>query len=131
MIDTPEPSAAIDRPSMDVDIVCVGFSDWGKDLLTNEQHLLTRLAARKMVLLDEVMGGLNTGEKEEIIQLILDLRRRGFTQVVIEHDMRAIMRVSDRVVVLNSGEKLTEGSPTEVANNPEVIAAYLGEKVEI
>ena len=85
----------------------------------------------EMVLLDEVMGGLNTGEKEEIIQLILDLRRRGFTQVVIEHDMRAIMRVSDRVVVLNSGEKLTEGSPTEVANNPEVIAAYLGEKVEI
>ena len=85
----------------------------------------------EMVLLDEVMGGLNTGEKEEIIQLILDLRKRGFTQVVIEHDMRAIMRVSDRVVVLNSGEKLTEGSPTEVANNPDVIAAYLGEKVEV
>ena len=85
----------------------------------------------EMVLLDEVMGGLNTGEKEEIIQLILDLKRRGFTQVVIEHDMKAIMRVSDRVVVLNSGEKLAEGSPAEVANNPDVIAAYLGEKVEV
>jgi branched-chain amino acid transport system ATP-binding protein len=85
----------------------------------------------EMVLLDEVMGGLNTGEKEEIIQLILDLKKRGFTQVVIEHDMKAIMRVSDRIVVLNSGEKLTEGSPTEVANNPDVIAAYLGERVEV
>jgi branched-chain amino acid transport system ATP-binding protein len=84
----------------------------------------------EMVLLDEVMGGLNTGEKEEIIQLILDLKKRGFTQVVIEHDMKAIMRISDRIVVLNSGEKLTEGAPTEVANNPDVIAAYLGERVE-
>jgi branched-chain amino acid transport system ATP-binding protein len=84
----------------------------------------------EMVLLDEVMGGLNTGEKEEIILLILDLKKRGFTQVVIEHDMKAIMRISDRVVVLNSGEKLTEGAPREVADNPEVIAAYLGERVE-
>jgi branched-chain amino acid transport system ATP-binding protein len=84
----------------------------------------------ELVLLDEVMGGLNTGEKEEIILLILDLKKRGFTQVVIEHDMKAIMRISDRVVVLNSGEKLTEGTPREVADNPEVIAAYLGERVE-
>jgi branched-chain amino acid transport system ATP-binding protein len=84
----------------------------------------------EMVLLDEVMGGLNTGEKEEIIQLILELKKRGFTQVVIEHDMKAIMRISDRIVVLNSGEKLAEGAPTEVANNPDVIAAYLGERVE-
>jgi branched-chain amino acid transport system ATP-binding protein len=94
---------------------------------------IARVLATKpeMVLLDEVMGGLNTGEKEEIILLILDLKRRGFTQVVIEHDMKAIMRISDRIVVLNSGEKLTEGSPTEVANNPDVIAAYLGERVEV
>ena len=84
----------------------------------------------ELLLLDEVMGGLNTGEKEEIIQLILDLKRRGFTQVVIEHDMKAIMRISDRVVVLNSGEKLAEGTPREVADNPDVIAAYLGERVE-
>jgi branched-chain amino acid transport system ATP-binding protein len=93
---------------------------------------IARVLATKpeMVLLDEVMGGLNTGEKEEIIQLILELKRRGFTQVVIEHDMKAIMRVSDRIVVLNSGEKLTEGSPREVADNPDVIAAYLGERVE-
>src|SRR5512138_813396 len=93
---------------------------------------IARVLATKpeMVLLDEVMGGLNTGEKEEIIQLILELKRRGFTQVVIEHDMKAIMRISDRIVVLNSGEKLTEGAPREVADNPDVIAAYLGERVE-
>ncbi len=84
----------------------------------------------ELLLFDEVMGGLNTGEKEEIIQLVLELKKRGFTQVVIEHDMKAIMRISDRVVVLNSGEKLTEGTPREVADNPEVIAAYLGERVE-
>jgi branched-chain amino acid transport system ATP-binding protein len=83
-----------------------------------------------MLLLDEVMGGLNPAESEEIIQLILDLKRRGLTQMVIEHDMKAIMRISDRIVVLNSGEKLTEGTPQEVANHPDVIAAYLGERVE-
>jgi branched-chain amino acid transport system ATP-binding protein len=50
--------------------------------------------------------------------------------MVIEHDMKAIMRISDRIVVLNSGEKLTEGAPVEVANHPEVIAAYLGAPVQ-
>ena len=80
----------------------------------------------KLLLLDEVMGGLNPAESEEIIQLILDIRKLGITQMVIEHDMKAIMRISDRVVVLNSGEKLAEGSPEEVVSNPEVITAYLG-----
>jgi branched-chain amino acid transport system ATP-binding protein len=93
---------------------------------------VARVLATKpeLLLLDEVMGGLNPAESEEIIQLILDLKRRGLTQMVIEHDMKAIMRISDRIVVLNSGEKLTEGSPQEVANHPDVIAAYLGEQVE-
>ncbi len=81
----------------------------------------------ELVLLDEVMGGLNPAESEEIIQLILELKKRGLTQMVIEHDMKAIMRISDRIVVLNSGEKLTEGLPREVVENREVIAAYLGE----
>ena len=80
----------------------------------------------KLLLLDEVMGGLNPAESEEIIQLILDIKKQGVTQIVIEHDMKAIMRLSDRVVVLNSGEKLTEGSPQEVVNNPQVVEAYLG-----
>jgi branched-chain amino acid transport system ATP-binding protein len=80
----------------------------------------------KLLLFDEVMGGLNAAESEEIIQLILDIRTRGITQVVIEHDMKSIMRMSDRIVVLNSGEKLAEGSPREIVENPEVIEAYLG-----
>ena len=75
------------------------------------------------------MGGLNPAESEEIIQLILELKKLGLTQVVIEHDMKAIMRLSDRIVVLNSGEKLAEGGPQEIAENPEVITAYLGEAV--
>jgi branched-chain amino acid transport system ATP-binding protein len=80
-----------------------------------------------MLLLDEVMGGLNPAESEDIIQLILEIRKRGLTQMVIEHDMKAIMRISDRVVVLNSGVKLAEGSPQEVVTSPEVVTAYLGE----
>ena len=85
------------------------------------------LATRpKLLLLDEVMGGLNPAESEEIIQLILDIRTKGITQMVIEHDMKAIMRMSDRIVVLNSGEKLAEGSPKEIVENPQVVEAYLG-----
>jgi len=80
----------------------------------------------KLLLLDEVMGGLNPAESEEIIQLIFDIRKQGITQIVIEHDMKAIMRLSDRIVVLNSGEKLAEGSPEEIVNHPQVIEAYLG-----
>jgi branched-chain amino acid transport system ATP-binding protein len=88
------------------------------------------LATRpKLLLLDEVMGGLNPAESEEIIQLILEIKKRGLTQMVIEHDMKAIMRISDRIVVLNSGEKLAEGAPQEIVANPEVVTAYLGESL--
>ena len=90
---------------------------------------LARVMATKprMILLDEVMGGLNARESEEIIGLILDVKKRGLTQVVIEHDMKAIVRTCDRIVVLNSGEKLAEGSPQQVVNDPRVMAAYLGD----
>jgi branched-chain amino acid transport system ATP-binding protein len=80
----------------------------------------------KLLLLDEVMGGLNPAESDEIIDLILEIRKTGLTQIVIEHDMKAIMRLSDRIVVLNSGEKLAEGAPKEIVENPAVIQAYLG-----
>ena len=80
----------------------------------------------KLLLLDEVMGGLNPAESDEIIDLILDIRKTGLTQIVIEHDMKAIMRLSDRIVVLNSGEKLAEGAPKEIVENPAVVQAYLG-----
>ena len=85
------------------------------------------LATRpELLLLDEVMGGLNPAESDELIQLILEIKKSGITQMVIEHDMKAIMRLSDRIVVLTSGEKLAEGTPAKIVNNPEVIKAYLG-----
>ena len=89
---------------------------------------VARVLATKpaLLLLDEVMGGLNPTESEEIIQLILDIKKLGITQMVIEHDMKAIMRISDRIVVLNSGEKLAEGSPQEIISNKAVVDAYLG-----
>lgn len=82
----------------------------------------------KLLLLDEVMGGLNPAEREEMITLIGDIQKTGITQVVIEHDMRAIMRISNKVVVLSSGHKLAEGTPEEIVKNPEVIDAYLGKQ---
>jgi len=81
----------------------------------------------RMILLDEVMGGLNARESDEIIELILDVKKRGLTQVVIEHDMKAIVRTCDRIVVLSSGEKRAEGTPQEIVNDPRVMAAYLGD----
>ena len=90
---------------------------------------LARVLATKprMILLDEVMGGLNARESEDLIGLILDVKKRGLTQVVIEHDMKAIVRTCDRIVVLNSGEKLAEGAPEQIVNDPRVMTAYLGD----
>ena len=109
-----------------------GFLAGGLPIGERKKLEVARVLATQpeLVLLDEVMGGLNPAESEEIIQLILELKKRGLTQMVIEHDMKAIMRISDRIVVLNSGEKLAEGGPREIADNPEVISAYLGERVE-
>jgi branched-chain amino acid transport system ATP-binding protein len=89
---------------------------------------VARVLATKptLLLLDEVMGGLNPAESEDIIRLILQIRDQGVTEIVIEHDMKAIMRLSDRIVVLNSGEKLAEGKPQEIVENPQVVEAYLG-----
>jgi branched-chain amino acid transport system ATP-binding protein len=105
------------------------FTAGGLPIGERKKLEVARVLATKprLLLLDEVMGGLNPAESEEIIQLILDIKQQGITQMVIEHDMKAIMRISDRIVVLNSGEKLAEGGPQEVVNNPEVVKAYLGD----
>ena len=80
----------------------------------------------KMLLLDEICGGLNHTETDTILEIIRRVRKQGATIVFIEHDMKAVTSICDRIVVLNSGEKLAEGTPEEITNNPDVIAAYLG-----
>ena len=90
---------------------------------------ITRALATKpeMLLLDESFAGLNPSEQNELIDIIRQIRAKGITIMIIEHHMKVIMSLSDRVVVLNYGQKIAEGTPKEIGSNPLVIEAYLGE----
>lgn len=92
-------------------------------------ELAKALATRpRLLLIDEMMAGLNFTETEDAIRLVKEIRDSGITLMVVEHVMRAVLRISDRIMVLNAGEKIADGAPQEIIGNNQVIEAYLGKK---
>ena len=108
-----------DRP----DMLAGSLTTAGKKRLELARALSSR---PRLLLLDEVLAGLNPTETEGMIETVRKIRASGIAILMIEHIMRAVMSLSDRIVVLNLGAKLAEGTPQEVADNPDVITAYLG-----
>jgi branched-chain amino acid transport system ATP-binding protein len=104
-----------------------------KDLTTIDQRRLEMARALatepRLLLLDEVMAGLNPAEIDQAVALVGKLSQRGLTIVIVEHVMRAIMAVARHIVVLDHGQKIAEGAPKQIVENPEVIRAYLGSYV--
>jgi len=118
------------RESIDFVGLSARESTAARDLTTIDQRRLEMARALatqpRLLLLDEVMAGLNPAEVDQAVALVGKLSSRGLTIVIVEHLMRAIMAVAKHIVVLDHGQKIAEGSPKEIVQNPEVIRAYLG-----
>ena len=108
----------------DRDVISRGLPLGKRKRLEIARALATR---PELLLLDESFAGLNPAELDESIGIIRKIKEKGITIMIIEHHMKVIMALSDRIVVLNYGEKIAEGSPLEIRNNPLVVEAYLGE----
>jgi branched-chain amino acid transport system ATP-binding protein len=128
-------AAARDKAREVIEFVGLGAKEHtaAKDLTTIDQRRLEMARALatqpRLLLLDEVMAGLNPAEIDQAVGLIGKLSQRGLTIVIVEHVMRAIMAVARRIVVLDHGQKIAEGTPKEIVENPEVVRAYLGSYV--
>ena len=130
------PSLAAARPAAAEVLKLVGLWHRRDDLarglpigLRKRLEVARALATRpRLLLLDEVMGGLNPTEVQEMVALIRRLNEEGLSCLVIEHVMAAVMSLSHRIVVLHHGEKIADGSPAEVARATNVVQAYLGEE---
>jgi branched-chain amino acid transport system ATP-binding protein len=107
-------------------------NSYARDLSVIEQKKLELARAlatnAQLILLDEVMAGLGTGDIDRLSELLISLKKEGYALMVVEHVMRAVMTISDRVIVLHHGQKIAEGTPELISRDDTVIAAYLGER---
>jgi branched-chain amino acid transport system ATP-binding protein len=128
------PSAAATKDAAElvefVGLSAVSATPVGDLTLGNQKRVeVARALATKpeLLLLDELMAGLNPTEVAEAMELVTTIQKKGITIFMIEHVMKAIMNVCDRIMVLHHGEKIAEGTPKEIANSKKVIEVYLGE----